>query len=113
MRQLVVDILEDIGYSVSEAAEPNSALRIIESQAPIDLLVTDVGLPGMNGRQLADRARQLRPGLKVLFITGYAHNAAIGNGTLEDGMQVLTKPFTVDQLAARVEAMITDAAYTA
>ncbi|CAN5288047.1 GAF domain-containing protein [soil metagenome] len=113
VRQLVIDILDDIGYAVSQASEPNSALRILESDAPIDLLVTDVGLPGMNGRQLADRARQLRPGLKVLFITGYAHNAAIGNGTLEEGMQVLTKPFTVDQLAARVEAMIMEPAYSA
>ena len=75
--------------------------------ARVDLLVTDVGLPGgMNGRQLADAGRALRPGLKVLFITGYAENAAIGHGHLEPGMHVLTKPFAMETLANRIRALI-------
>ena len=83
--------------------------RILESDARIDLLITDVGLPGgMNGRQLADAARITRPGLKVLFITGYAENAIIGNGHLAPGMRVLTKPFVVETLANRIQDMIGD-----
>ena len=83
------------------------ALKVLQSDARIDLLITDVGLPGgMNGRQLADAARTTRPDLKVLFITGYAENAVIGNGQLEPGMQILTKPFVVETLAARVLDMI-------
>jgi CheY-like chemotaxis protein len=79
----------------------------LRSATPIDLLITDVGLPsGLNGRQVADAARALRPGLKVLFITGYAENAAIGNGHLEPGMQVLTKPFTIYVLTNRIEQLI-------
>ncbi len=72
----------------------------------IDLLVTDVGLPGMNGRQFADAARACAPDLKVLFITGYAENAAFGNGHLDPDMQMMTKPFAVDALAKRIRAMI-------
>ena len=73
----------------------------------IDLLVTDVGLPGgMNGRQVADAGRVVRPGLKVLFITGYAENAVLGNGHLEPGMQVLTKPFVMETLASRIKDLI-------
>ena len=73
----------------------------------MDLLVTDVGLPGgMNGRQVADAGRALRPGLKVLFITGYAENAVIGNGHLEPGMHLLTKPFAMDALAGRIRDII-------
>ena len=72
----------------------------------VDLLVTDVGLPGLNGRQLADQARERRPGLKVLFMTGYAENAAVANGFLEPGMQMITKPFAIDTLTARIRDMI-------
>jgi DNA-binding response OmpR family regulator len=72
----------------------------------IDLLITDVGLPGLNGRQLADAARVTRPGLRVLFVTGYAHNAAIGGGeALAAGMEIVTKPFSLDGLAARIRGM--------
>jgi len=106
VRMLVVDVLDELGYAALEAVDADGALAILESGAPIDLLVTDVGLPGMNGRQLADRARELRPDLKVLFITGYAHNAAVGNGLLEPGMAVVTKPFAVDHLAARIAEMV-------
>ena len=68
--------------------------------------MTDVGLPGINGRQLADIARQYRPGLRVLFVTGYAENAAVANGHLDAGMEVLTKPFTLESLATRIKDMM-------
>ena len=84
-----------------------AGLKVLQSSARIDLLVTDVGLPGgMNGRQVADAgARRCGPDLKVLFITGYAENAVLGNGHLEPGMQVLTKPFAMDALAAKIQEM--------
>jgi len=107
VRLLMVDVLQEAGYRVLEAADGPSGLRILQSEAQIDLLVTDVGLPGgMNGRQVADAARTLRPNLKVLFITGYAENAVVGNGHLDPGMQVITKPFAIDALANRVREMI-------
>ncbi len=88
-------------------ADTAAALRVLRSNARIDLLITDVGLPGgMNGRQMADAAREVRPELKVLFITGYAENAAIGNGLLAAGMAVLTKPFALDALGSRIKDMI-------
>jgi DNA-binding response OmpR family regulator len=79
---------------------------MIQSSRRIDLLVTDVGLPGLNGRQLADQAREHRPDLKVLFITGYAENAAVASGFLERGMEMITKPFAVEALAIRIREMI-------
>jgi CheY-like chemotaxis protein len=82
-------------------------LKILQSGAQIDLLITDVGLPGgINGRQVADAARVTRPSLKVLFITGYAENAAIGNGLLDPGMQVITKPFEMAALTDKARQMI-------
>ena len=107
VRMLVVETLQDLGYAALEAADGSAALTILESAAPIDLLVTDVGLPGLNGRQLAEAARRVRPDLRVLFITGYAHNAAIGNGgLLEPGMEIVTKPFALEALAAKIREMI-------
>ncbi|WP_282281474.1 PAS domain-containing hybrid sensor histidine kinase/response regulator [Pseudomonas sp. PS02302] len=107
VRMLVVDILEDLGYAVIEAADSLTGLKILQSDVSLDLLITDVGLPGgMNGRQMAEAGRQSRPGLKTLFITGYAENAAIGNGHLDPGMDILTKPFAMDTLAARVREML-------
>ncbi len=86
---------------------PVSGLRILQSEVRIDLLITDVGLPnGLNGRQMADAARIARPDLKVLFITGYAENARIGNGQLEPGMHVLTKPFSLDVLGERIKELL-------
>lgn len=109
IRMLVADALEDIGFNVLEAHDGPTGLGILQTDAKIDLLVTDVGLPGgMNGRQLADAARTTRPALNVLFITGYAENAIIGNGQLAPGMQVLTKPFVVEALATRILDMIKD-----
>ena len=107
VRMLVTDVLEELGYSSIEAPEGPAALRILESEVAIDLLITDVGLPGgINGRQLADAARITRPDLKVLFITGYAENAIIGSGQLSPGMRVLTKPFVVETLTNRIHDMI-------
>ena len=107
VRMLVTDVLEELGYAAIEAGDSISGLKILQSDVRIDLLVSDVGLPGgMNGRQMADAGRVTRPDLKVLFITGYAENAAIGNGQLLPGMQVLTKPFVMDTLASRVRELI-------
>ncbi|MBE7219786.1 MAG: response regulator, partial [Caulobacteraceae bacterium] len=97
----------DLGYAAIEAADGASGLKVLRSDARVDLLVTDVGLPGgMNGRQLADAARVSRPDLKVLFITGYAENAAVGNGHLAPGMHVMTKPFALEALASRMRELI-------
>ncbi len=107
MRMLVGDTLGELGYQAIEAGDAASALRVLESDARIDLLVTDFGLPGgVNGKQLADTARQRRPKLKVLFITGYAENAAITNGRLESGEHVMSKPFPMGSLAARIKSLI-------
>jgi signal transduction histidine kinase/CheY-like chemotaxis protein len=108
VRMLVTEVLEELGYQALEAEDGASGLKILESRQRIDLLVTDVGLPGgMNGRQMADAARAVRPGLKVLFITGYAENAVLSHGHLDQGMHVLTKPFAMDALAARIKDLIT------
>ncbi|MBP0495777.1 PAS domain-containing protein [Pararoseomonas indoligenes] len=107
VRMLVMEVLEELGYAAIEAGDGASGLTVLQSDAQIDLLVTDVGLPGgMNGRQMADAARVTRPELKVLFITGYAENAVVGNGHLEPGMHVLTKPFAMEALASRIKELI-------
>ena len=109
LRMLVGEILGELGYRTLEAKTGAEALVLIEGDARIDLLVTDVGLPGgIDGRQVADCARAARPGLPVLFITGYAENAVVGNGPLEPGMALIAKPFAIDALAARVRAMLGD-----
>ncbi|MCJ2081446.1 PAS domain S-box protein [Methylobacterium sp. J-090] len=107
VRMLVTEVLEDLGYTAIEAADGAAGLKVLQSDVRLDLLVTDVGLPGgMNGRQMADAGRAVRPGLKVLFITGYAENAVLGNGTLSPDMQVLTKPFVMEALAVRIRDLI-------
>ena len=107
VRMLVTDILDDLGYTSIEAGDSATGLKVLQSDVRIDLLVTDVGLPGgMNGRQMADAARVDRPDLKVLFITGYAENAILGHGHLAPGMAVLTKPFAVESMAARIRSML-------
>lgn len=107
VRMLVTDVLEELGYTALEAADSVEGLKILRSDARVDLLVSDVGLPGgLNGRKMADAARQTRPDLKVLFITDYADNAAVGNGYLGLGMAVLTKPFAVDDLAVRIGEIV-------
>ena len=107
VRMLVTEVLEELGYAAIEAADGASGLKLLQSDVRIDLLVTDVGLPGgMNGRQMADAARVHRPELKILFITGYAENAVVGNGHLEPGMHVMTKPFPMEALANRIKDLI-------
>jgi PAS domain S-box-containing protein len=107
VRMLVVEIAEELGYSVVEAIDGPSALRTMQSTAGIDLLITDVGLPGgLNGRQVADAALRLRPDLRVLFITGYAENAVVGNGQLARNMALVTKPFAMDVLAQRIRELM-------
>jgi PAS domain S-box-containing protein len=106
VRGVILEILHDQGYRTLEAADGPSGLRILRQDKRIDLLITDVGLPGMNGRQLADQARETRPDLKILFITGYAESVAIADGFLQPGMEMITKPFELDVLSRRIRAMI-------
>ncbi|WP_437182346.1 ATP-binding protein [Pseudomonas vanderleydeniana] len=107
IRMLLTDTLSELGYTLIEASDSMAGLKLLRSDMHIDLLITDVGLPGgMNGRQMADAGREVRPGLKTLFITGYAENAAIGMGELPPGMWVLTKPFAVDVLLSRIGEML-------
>ena len=107
IRMLVVDALEEMGFECAEAGDGPEGLAILERAERLDLLITDVGLPGgLNGRQVADRARELRPDLKVLFITGYAENAALNHGHIGPGTRVLTKPFSVGELTSRIESLL-------
>jgi nitrogen-specific signal transduction histidine kinase len=107
IRMMIVDVLEEAGYRVVEAADGPAALKILQSNVRIDLVITDVGLPGgVNGRQLADAGRTVRPNLKILFVTGYAENAIVGNGTLDAGMKIITKPFEMTTFAARIQEII-------
>lgn len=106
IRNLIVEVLQELGYHALEAVDGPSGLRILQSRVPIDLVVTDVGLPGLNGRQLADHARETRPDLKVLFITGYAENATLANGFLDAGMEMMSKPFAVEALVSKVQGML-------
>lgn len=111
VRMLVADVLHEAGYTAIEAEDGPTGLKLLQSNPQVALLVTDVGLPGgMNGRQVADAARQLQPELKVLFITGYAENAAISGGHLEPGMAVMTKPFVMAELAHKITELIERAA---
>ncbi|RDV05682.1 response regulator [Undibacter mobilis] len=110
VRAIVVDALRDAGYRILEAGDGATGLKFLQGSARIDLLVSDVGLPGgLNGRQLADAARVLRPNLRVLFMTAYAHNAKVGAGSLEAGMELIAKPFEIDTLIDRVCRMIDEA----
>ncbi len=106
VRGVILEMLGEQGYRTLEAVDGPSGLKILRSGARIDLLVTDVGLPGMNGRQLADQARESRPDLKVLFITGYAESVAIADGFLQPGMEMITKPFDLDNLSRRIRGMV-------
>lgn len=105
VRLLVVELLHDLGYLALEAEDGQTAMRILQSGQRIDLLITDIGLPGLNGRQLADAARESRPNLKVLFMTGYAEKAA-SRSFLASGMEIIAKPFAMDVLAVKIREMI-------
>ena len=108
IRMLVTELLEELGYTAIEAADGAAGLKALRSGVAIDLLVTDVGLPGgITGRQLADAARALRPSLRVLFITGYAEKAVLNDDRMP-GVRVLAKPFTLDVLAAQIRELVAD-----
>jgi CheY-like chemotaxis protein len=107
VRMLITEVLEGLGYAAIEAADAHSALKVLHSNVRIDLLITDVGLPGsLTGLQMVNAARIDRPNLKVLCITGYPLQGATQAGGLETDMYMLTKPFTLETLASRIEAII-------
>ncbi len=106
VRHVVVEALREAGYQVFEAADGPSGLSTIARMPAVDLLVSDVGLPGLNGRQMADAIRLTSPHLKILFMTGYAESAAAAEGFLDPGMAILTKPFDVDTLLVKVRAIL-------
>jgi CheY-like chemotaxis protein len=106
VRSYSVAILRELGYKVLEAVDAETALQILKGAGRVDLLFTDVVLPGRNGRMLADSARLLRPTLRILFTTGYSRNAIVHQGRLDADVHLISKPFTFDQLAARVRDVI-------
>jgi PAS domain S-box-containing protein len=106
VRLLIIEVLHRLGHQVSEAADGPAALPLLQRLRRLDLLVTDVGLPGLNGRELADRARLAWPQLPVLFVSGYAEQATLRSGFLGEGMDLIAKPFSLDLLAAKVSAML-------
>ena len=112
VRALVEDVLIELGYSVRIASDADQAIPMLKSQSQIDLLITDVGLPGLNGRQLAEIARQTRPELGVLFMTGYAETAVNRSEFLDAGMSLITKPFALNDFSTRVHQMLTQGGVT-
>ena len=106
VRMLIVDVLEELEFKVLEADGSETAIPLLaDASSAIDLLMTDVGLPGMNGRELAEKARELRPMLPRLFASGYAENLELGHN-----MQVISKPFSIDQLRDKVKNILSEAA---
>ena len=106
MRRLATETLHELGYTVLESANGANALTIIDRVADVNLLFTDVVMPDMNGKKLADEAVRRRPGLKVLFTTGYTANAVVHGGVLDPGVKFISKPFSMDQLATKVRAVL-------
>jgi PAS domain S-box-containing protein len=106
VRELVLEVLAELGLSSISADNGPAGLEILSSKQHVDLLITDIGLPGLNGRQMADAARLLRPTLKILFMTGYAETAIMGPGSLAMGMQIIAKPFQIAVFAERVRSMV-------
>jgi PAS domain S-box-containing protein len=105
VRSLIVEVLSELGYQALEAADAQEAIPLLESRQRIDLMISDVGLPGMNGRQLADLGQLRRPGLKVLLATGYAEGSNV-SGYLASNMEIITKPFAIDTLANKISEML-------
>lgn len=105
IRELACEALKEAGYRVVTAADGVSGLHSLQTHQHFDLLITDIGLPGINGQQLAERAMALRPDLRVLLITGYAESA-VSEGLLAPGMQMMTKPFAVSALKSKVAGML-------
>jgi CheY-like chemotaxis protein len=106
VRLVICDSLKDLGYKILAASDARDAIALLRTRQHIDLLISDVVMPHVNGRKLAETARALRGNLKVLFVSGYAENATIRAEFLDPGMDMLTKPFALDALAAKVHAMI-------
>ena len=106
VRRTTVAAIREIGYSVLEAGGAAEALRILDTGAEVALLFTDVVMPEINGRKLADEALTRRPSLKVLFTTGYTQNAIVHNGLLDSGVELIGKPFSIEQLAAKFKAVL-------
>ena len=112
IRMLVTDYLQELGYTVLESANAEHALVQLAQQQPIDLLLTDVGLPGMDGRQLVLEARKLRPELSVIFVTGYADGAGLRSDLVSSNMDLIAKPFKIETLAKCVAALLLAASTT-
>ena len=106
VRHMAVDVLRDLGYTVVQASDASQAIEILIVQPSISLLFTDIVMPKMNGRVLADEAAKMRPGLKILFTTGYTRNAVVHNGMIDMGVAFLPKPFTVAELATKVRRVL-------
>jgi CheY-like chemotaxis protein len=106
VRQLSVDALMEIGYDVLEADGGVAALRVLDAHPEIALLFTDIVMPDMNGRRLADEVRKRRPDIKVLYTTGYTRNSVMHNGVVDPDVELIGKPFTFDQLAAKVREVL-------
>ncbi|WP_242126962.1 CHASE3 domain-containing protein [Sphingobium sp. Sx8-8] len=106
VRHMSVDSLRELGYTIVQASDGEQALEMLAIQPRIDMLFTDIVMPGINGRELADRARKTRPALKILYTTGYTRNAIVHNGMLDPGVSFLAKPFTLDQLAMKVRQVL-------
>jgi CheY-like chemotaxis protein len=106
VRSTTSEALRELGYSVVAAEDGASALRLLAQQPSIALLFTDMVMPGMTGRELADRAVQQRPDLKVLYTTGYTRNGIVHGGKLDAGVELLPKPFSIDQLARKVRRVL-------
>jgi PAS domain S-box-containing protein len=106
VRQFSVDALTELGYHVLEADGGANALRLLQEHTEISLMFTDVVMPEMNGAKLAEAARALRPDLKILFTTGYTRNAVVHNGKLDDGVELIGKPFSLEALAAKIRAIL-------
>jgi CheY-like chemotaxis protein len=106
LREYSTSVLRELGYQVLEASEGGEALELLKAGQDVHLLFTDVVLPGLNGRQLADQALQVRPELKVLYTTGYTRNAIVHNGRLDQGVELISKPFTFAALAAKVRQVL-------
>jgi CheY-like chemotaxis protein len=106
MRQLATDVLCDLGYTVFDSENAVDALAILDNRPGVKVLFTDVVMPEIGGKKLAEEAIRRRPGLRVLFTTGYARNAVVHGHQLDSGAQLLSKPFTPDQLAAKIRAVL-------
>ena len=106
VRQFTVEALTELGYRVLEADGGAAALRILDAHPEIALLFTDVVMPEINGAKLAQEARRRRPELKILFTTGYTRNSVVHNGVLDPGVELIGKPFTIEELAAKIREVL-------